>query len=83
MGRPKSTTSPERTCRMCRSRLPKRQLERWILRGSELVFDMKQIEPGRGWYSCKQPACSRKMHEVGAKVALSRRHHKSKQERAK
>ncbi len=81
MGRPKGTTSTERTCRMCRGRFPKNELERWVLRGNELILDTKHQEAGRGWYSCHKPACSRKMHEVGAQVALSRRHRKPKQEK--
>jgi predicted RNA-binding protein YlxR (DUF448 family) len=80
MGRPKSNASPLRTCRMCRKRFAKNDLERWVLRGNDLILDIKQNEPGRGWYSCRRSVCSRKMHEVGAQVALSRRHRRPKQE---
>lgn len=83
MGRPRTNLSPERTCRMCRDRFPKNELERWVLRGDDLILDSKRTEPGRGWYSCKRPTCSRKMHEIGAQVAQSRRHRKPKQESSK
>lgn len=66
---------------MCRGRFPKNELERWVLQGDELIFDAKQRESGRGWYCCRKPACSRKMNEIGAQVALSRRHRKPKQEK--
>lgn len=74
MVRTSSRAQPLRTCRMCRQILPKSELERWVLRGNELILDHKGVEPGRGWYSCKTPACSRRMHEVGSSVARSRRH---------
>lgn len=78
MGRPKSDHSPLRRCRACGASAPKSQLERWVLKGDELILDQKQIEPGRGWYSCQKADCSRKMSLIGHKVATSRRHRPSK-----
>ncbi len=74
MGRPRSDSAPIRRCRACGGSFPKRSLERWVLKGDELILDHKQIEPGRGWYSCTTPECSRKMSLIGHKVARSRRH---------
>lgn len=73
MGRPKSDHTPERQCRACRRRAPKSELERWVLRGKELILDTQQQEAGRGWYSCRQAHCSRKMSLIASQVARSRR----------
>ena len=59
MGRPATSLGPERQCRVCRNRLPKRQLERWVITQSGLVLDSNQSLPGRGWYVCSKPSCSR------------------------
>ena len=43
---------PERTCRVCRKKVAKRELERWVLADGQLTLDKKQILSGRGVYTC-------------------------------
>ena len=59
MGRPATSHGPERQCRVCRIRLPKTQLERWVITPTGLVLDSSRSLPGRGWYACSKPSCSR------------------------
>ena len=57
---------PTRMCCICRKRLPKPCLGRYVgTRNSEgrpvLTFDSDQILPGRGFYVCSDPGCQRAM----------------------
>ncbi|MBP9827065.1 DUF448 domain-containing protein [Candidatus Saccharibacteria bacterium] len=69
MGRPRTASLPERTCKVCRQRFPKTELERWVWSGGELILDSKGTAAGRGWYSCRKADCSRRIASVSAQAA--------------
>jgi hypothetical protein len=49
---------PQRTCAVCRTVHPKRDMERVIRNAAgELVVDASGRLPGRGTYVCADPAC--------------------------
>lgn len=48
---------PLRRCRVCRTQLPKSELQRWVRAESGLEADDLQKRPGRGYYSCS-PKCA-------------------------
>ena len=62
--------APVRMCVICRQRLPKAELTRYVLspEGQPQV-DPRRNMPGRGWYLCSQPACRERFQ----KYALGRR----------
>lgn len=53
-----SVAGPLRSCRVCRRKLPKAQLWRWTVSEGELVKDLAQTAPGRGYYSCDTERCN-------------------------
>ena len=57
-----ATSEPTRMCRVCRKRLPKAQLTRWVRSGgtAAAVRDTTQTLPGRGYYTCSD-ACATKL----------------------
>lgn len=59
MGRPRTGQTPTRQCRVCRTKAPKRELERWVFAADGLILDTAQNQPGRGWYACHKSQCSR------------------------
>jgi hypothetical protein len=52
--------APMRMCRVCRKRLPKAQLTRWVQDEAGNVCDTTQNLPGRGFYTCSD-ACASKL----------------------
>jgi hypothetical protein len=54
------TPGPTRMCRVCRKRLPKAQLTRWVRGAGAAVRDPTQTLPGRGYYTCSD-ACATKL----------------------
>ncbi|MFO7802428.1 MAG: DUF448 domain-containing protein [Desulfovermiculus sp.] len=55
---------PQRMCCICRSRLPKSNLYRYVCQRTgqdrpALEYDPQQILPGRGFYVCSDPGCQR------------------------
>jgi predicted RNA-binding protein YlxR (DUF448 family) len=42
-------SAPERSCSVCRTRLPREQLQRWTVVDGEAV---QSEQDGRGYYSC-------------------------------
>jgi predicted RNA-binding protein YlxR (DUF448 family) len=49
---------PQRTCAVCRTVHPKREMQRVIRTADgELVMDPSGRLPGRGTYVCAEPAC--------------------------
>ena len=49
---------PQRTCAVCRTVRPKREMERVVRTAEgELVMDPTGRLPGRGTYVCADPAC--------------------------
>ena len=50
--------TPQRSCVICRSKLPKCQLSRHVLSDSgKLIHDERRVLPGRGYYVCTRTAC--------------------------
>ena len=52
-----NTRVPMRMCCICRKRMPKTALARFVAREGKAVSDPRQISPGRGSYLCSSPAC--------------------------
>lgn len=52
---------PMRTCRSCRRKAPKRELERLIEVDGRLDVDATQQAPGRGVYCCRVGACRERL----------------------
>jgi hypothetical protein len=55
---------PQRMCCICRTRMPKYNLQRYVCRRDDhgrltLKFDPQQNLPGRGFYLCSDPGCQR------------------------
>ncbi|MCR4666310.1 MAG: DUF448 domain-containing protein [Desulfovibrio sp.] len=53
---------PIRMCVICRRRLLKAELTRYRVTPDGVLFDEKQIGPGRGWYVCSDGKCMQKFH---------------------
>ena len=45
---------PTRMCRICRTKKPQSQLQRWTNSGSGWVADGPKRAPGRGVYTCSE-----------------------------
>ena len=58
---------PQRRCICCRGNGAKNGLLRFGQMGGQLVFDLRQKMPGRGYYVCALPACLKKAWESGFK----------------
>lgn len=52
---------PLRTCRACRRKAPKQELERLFEDGGRLIVDAEQRAPGRGVYCCRDGACRERL----------------------
>lgn len=52
--------APMRMCRVCRERLPKSQMKRWVAREGTMVEDLAKRLAGRGYYTCS-PECLEKL----------------------
>lgn len=50
---PKKGHIPERTCVACRTKAPKWELVRFVVKDREVFLDERAILPGRGAYLCK------------------------------
>ncbi len=70
--RTRTAHTPERSCRVCRNKLPKWELERWVIVENQLRLDKKQTMPGRGVYSCRS-SCSVKIDQYIKPRTKSRR----------
>jgi len=55
--------APVRMCRVCRQRLPKAQLTRWVDQEGGVAPDTAQQLPGRGSYTCSA-ACAAKLPKI-------------------
>ena len=61
-------SAPERSCAVCRKRLPQAQLQRWTVTAGVAELDSQQ---GRGYYSCPECADKAKIVIEGRARALS------------
>lgn len=52
---------PMRTCRVCRKRAPKQELQRWIVEEGCLVADERLLAAGYGLYCCRDGACRERL----------------------
>lgn len=52
---------PIRTCIVCRSALPKKELNRIVKSGDQIFFDKTGRANGRGAYICDNPECVKKL----------------------
>lgn len=52
---------PIRTCIVCRSALPKKELNRIVKSGDQFFFDKTGRANGRGAYICDNPECVKKL----------------------
>ncbi len=50
---------PERTCMVCRKKMNKYLLNRYVYVDGKFILDEKQILPGRGFYICNGEKCKR------------------------
>jgi predicted RNA-binding protein YlxR (DUF448 family) len=51
---------PVRMCVMCRKRLPKASLDRFVTCEGTALADPRQNLPGRGSYCCSSPECKKR-----------------------
>ncbi|MBN2828749.1 MAG: DUF448 domain-containing protein [Candidatus Cloacimonetes bacterium] len=59
----KAGHKPERSCVICREKKQKTSMFRLVFVSHELIFDIKQIIPGRGYYLCNDNACLGKLEK--------------------
>jgi hypothetical protein len=52
---------PQRTCVICRKKDAKSKLRRFVLEDDNIVFDIKQSLPNRGYYCCPTSKCLDKL----------------------
>lgn len=52
---------PIRTCIVCRTAMPKKELNRIVKSGEEIFFDKTGRANGRGAYVCSNPECMKKL----------------------
>jgi len=63
---------PQRTCVICRRKTVKKQLIRFILLSSEIVFDLNCDVEKRGYYVCDDNNCLQKLEKKVKKILRSR-----------
>jgi len=64
---------PLRTCVVCRKKLEKDNLIRFILIEGEVIFDLGQRFPARGYYVCDENNCIEKLEKWVIKRKRSRK----------
>jgi len=65
---PKKGHIPERTCIVCRKKLPKKELLRFCIKNNQIVLDKTQKGGGRGAYFCSE--CLSKIKNLKVKRKL-------------
>ena len=48
----KTAHTPIRSCKSCRKKLAKQDLQRWVMENNQPVLDEAQIKPSRAAYIC-------------------------------
>jgi len=66
---------PERSCAICRTKLPQQDLQRWVVSEGVATKDIDGKQAGRGYYSCA--ACAGK-----AQTAITARSEHKKNKRS-
>ncbi len=59
--------TPERSCRICRTKKPKAELTRWVSSGSGWVKDETKTAQGRGVYTCSEKCTEILLTKFGKK----------------
>lgn len=57
---------PIRTCIVCRTAFPKKELNRIVKSGEEIFLDKTGKANGRGAYICSNPECLKKLQKTKA-----------------
>lgn len=65
---PRKGHVPERTCVLCRKKMPKGELIRHVFKDGEIVVDPEQKLGGRGAYLCKDCVFKRDSPRVQSKL---------------
>lgn len=65
----------ERTCVICRTKKPKEELFRFVIKDKEVVFDKQQKDSGRGFYLCGKE-CWENAVKKKRKIKISSRENK-------
>ncbi len=65
---PKKGHVPERTCIVCRKKLPKKELIRFCFKREKIIMDKEQKEGGRGAYLCSECISKLKNKKVFRKL---------------
>ncbi len=63
---------PQRTCVVCRRKTDKKELMKFILLDSEIVFDLNHDVEKRGYYVCDDNECLQKLEKKVKKILRSR-----------
>jgi len=64
---------PQRSCVICRNKTEKKELLRFILLGSEIVFDKNSVLGTRGYYICDLNSCLLKLDKWVSKMLRKNR----------
>ncbi len=65
---PKKGHVPERSCIVCKKKLPKKELLRFCVKNDKIILDKLQKEGGRGAYFCSE--CLPKIKNLKVKRKL-------------
>lgn len=65
---PKKGHVPERSCIVCKRKLPKKELLRFCVKDDKIILDKLQREDGRGAYFCSE--CLPKIKNLKVKRKL-------------
>ena len=68
----KAGYTPQRTCVVCRKKMDKKKLMRFVLLDSEIVFDLNCVMENRGYYVCDDNSCLQKLERRVKKILRSR-----------
>ena len=63
---------PQRMCVVCRTKIDKKKLIRFVLLNSEIVFDLNCKIEKRGYYVCNSNDCLQKLEHSVKKILRSR-----------
>jgi uncharacterized protein len=63
---------PQRTCVVCRRKMDKKKLMKFVFLDSEIVFDLNGDIEKRGYYACNDNDCLQKLEKRIKKILRSR-----------
>ncbi|MCD4819886.1 MAG: DUF448 domain-containing protein [Candidatus Cloacimonetes bacterium] len=59
---------PQRSCVICRKKIKKKELLRFVILENEIIFDQKMNLQKRGYYCCDDNLCLKKLVKWKSKV---------------